>query len=108
MDSTVTSAALNRAVGSNVTAIDSSTGGAVLLNSTQMTDDVDNNTVVLSGVLWVAALCVFESPHWAYDTACAAAWCGLLGTHEVLHRLWSYRGSIVGSPCSNSGMLMAP
>lgn len=60
MDSTVTSAALNSAVGSNVTAINSSTGGAVLLNSTQLTDDVDNNTVVLSGVLWLL-YCVCSS-----------------------------------------------
>ena len=40
---------LNRAVKINVTGVDSSSGGAVLLNSSRITDDVDNNTVVLSG-----------------------------------------------------------
>ena len=46
----MTSRALNTAVGSNMTAIDSSDGGAVLVNSSRLTEDVDNDTVVLSGV----------------------------------------------------------
>lgn len=50
MNSSVTSAALNQAVGSNVTAIDITSGGAVLVNSSRMTADVDSNTVVLSGM----------------------------------------------------------
>ena len=50
MNSSVTSSGLNQAVGSNVTAIDSSSGGAVLVNSSRMTADVDNNTVLLSGM----------------------------------------------------------
>ena len=51
MNSSVTSSALNTAVGVNVTAIDSSSGGAVLINSSRTTEDVDNNTVLLSGML---------------------------------------------------------
>ncbi|KAL9589638.1 MAG: hypothetical protein Q9203_001561 [Teloschistes exilis] len=51
INSSVTSAALNTAVGSNVTAIDSSSGGAVLLDFSRMTEAVDDNTVVLSGLL---------------------------------------------------------
>ena len=49
MNTSVMSTLLNTAVHSNVTGIDSSSGGAVLSNSSRVTDDVDNNTVVLSG-----------------------------------------------------------
>ena len=50
VNSSVTADALNSGVGSNVTAIDSSSGGAVLVNSSRMTGDVDDRTVVLSGM----------------------------------------------------------
>ena len=56
MNSSVTSAALNAAVGSNVTAIDSSSGGAVLVNSSRITADVDDNTVLLSGMFTAVSI----------------------------------------------------
>lgn len=47
LNGSVTAAVTNSAVGSNVTDIDS--GAAVLVNSSRLSDDVDNSTVVLSG-----------------------------------------------------------
>ena len=58
MNSSVTADALNTAVGSKVTAIDSSSGGAVLLDSTRLTQDVDNKLVVLSGTPAVQCMCM--------------------------------------------------
>ena len=49
INSSVTSAALNTAAGINVTAVDGSSGGAVLVNCSRITADVDNNTMLLSG-----------------------------------------------------------
>ena len=69
MNSSVTSSALNTAVGVNVTAIDSSSGGAVLINSSRTTEDVDNNTVLLSGMLAM-------TPHCSHASHAA---CALLG-----------------------------
>lgn len=60
INSSVTSAALNAAVGSNVTAIDSSSGGALLLDFNRVTEAVDNNTVVLSGMPALQDACI---PH---------------------------------------------
>ena len=51
MNSSVTSASLNNAMGTTVLAIDSSSGGAALLNSTRLTTPVDTRTRVLSGML---------------------------------------------------------
>ena len=61
VNSSVTTAALNSAVRSNLTAIDSSSGGATLVNSTQITQVVNNRTRVLSGLphsssCWTGAL----------------------------------------------------
>ena len=61
MNSSVTSSALNTAAGVNVTAIDSSSGGAVLINSSRTTADVDNNTVLLSGMLAMTPHCSHAS-----------------------------------------------
>lgn len=58
VNSSVTSAALNTAVGINVTAVDGSSGGAVLVNSSRITADVDNNTVLLSGKLKTHFTCL--------------------------------------------------
>ena len=51
VNSSVAAAALNSVVRSNVTGIDSSSGGATLINSTQSSGAVDNRTRVLSGKL---------------------------------------------------------
>lgn len=58
VNSSVTADALNSAVGSNVTAIDSSSGGAMLVSSSRVTGDVDNRTVVLSGTSTVQCTCL--------------------------------------------------
>ena len=58
MNSSVTSASLNGAVGTSVLAIDSSNGGAALLNSTRLTTTVDTKTRVLSGALQLFTLTV--------------------------------------------------
>lgn len=58
VNSSVTSSALNQAVGSSVTAIDSNSGGAMLLDFTRMTDAVDDNTAVLSGTSAVHCSCL--------------------------------------------------
>ena len=87
VNSDVTSAALNMATGSNVTAIDSSSGGAVMVNFSRMTADVDDNTVVLSGML--AAPCMpvllakvlmpkLPHAHSCQDGCCALQLCSAL------------------------------
>ena len=50
MNSSVAVDALNIAVGSRATAIDSRSGGAVLVSSDRLTQDVDDGVLILAGM----------------------------------------------------------
>ena len=77
VNSSVTVDALNTAVGSEATAIDSRSGGAVLVSSDRLTQDVDDRMLILAGMplcnvhacpilchaaySWVEQLCVLNA-----------------------------------------------
>lgn len=81
MNSSVTVDALNTAIGTKATAIDSSGGGPVLVSSSNLTQPVDNAMLVLSGTpLFISTpyACSGSAVHCSADISNCASWGSML------------------------------